>query len=191
MLLPILTRVAALPLLAHAAAAIATVAGFQLAKGRLDASYTASKHPVDYMTGQTSFSGQTIKAYYAEMQDAGTLNVYFTTQLIDFGFIVAMACVGMFICTLIARLGRVDSLGRRVGLFAGLSFLLGAACDAIENGWSFVMLANPADFANWLALPYSTFASLKFGLVTLGMLLVLVSILSAGTGRLLKKPRIG
>lgn len=191
MLMKPFTTAIALPVWAHAACAAGTVGFFQWIKGHLDASYAASGHPVDYFTGQTAFSGPVIKEYYGHMQDAGTLDIYIRTQMIDFGFILAMIGVGVFIFTLLARLGRAGSFSRRVGLLAGLSIATGALCDAIENGISFIMLANPAGFADWLALPYSAFASIKFALIAFGMLLVLVSLVTAVAGRLIKRPAIG
>ncbi len=184
-------RVTTLSLWTHAGAAVATFVGFNWIKARLDASYAASKHPVDYATGQTTFNGEAIKGYYAQMLELGTLDIYRMTQLIDFGFILAMACMGIFVCTLVARASRKGSWGRRIGLFAGLCALVGAICDAIENGWSFIMLANPTDFAKWLALPYSAFASIKFALITMGMLALFASIVLAVAGRLTKQPSIG
>ncbi|KEJ91091.1 hypothetical protein [Sulfitobacter donghicola] len=184
-------RLTTLPLIAHIAAAGVSFAGFQWVKARLDASYAASLHPVDYMTGQTSFSGETIKGYYSEMIETGTLGVYFQTQLIDFGFILAMMCMGLTIGTLVARASREGSWGRKLGLFAGMAVFFGALCDAVENGISFVMLANPTGFADWLALPYSGFATVKFALITLGMLLILLSIICAVTGRVFRAPKIG
>ena len=80
------SQIIALPIWAHTGAAVATVVGFNWIKARLDASYAASQHPVDYGTGQTAFNGATIKGYYAHMIETGTLDIYRTTQLIDFGF---------------------------------------------------------------------------------------------------------
>ena len=102
-----------------------------------------------------------------------------------------MACIGVFVCTLISRASRDDSWGRRVGLLAGLCALTGAVSDAIENGWSFVMLANPTDFADWLAIPYSGFASLKFTLITLAMVGLIISVALAVIGRLTGKSNLG
>lgn len=186
-----LSRVTTLPMWAHTGAAAATVAGFNWVKARLDASYSASQHPVDYATGQTTFDGARVKGYYAHMIETGTLDIYRTTQLIDFGFILAIACMGIFVCTLVARVARHGSWGRRLGLIAGLCAIVGALSDGIENGWSFIMLANPKDFANWLALPYSSFASLKFALITLAMLCLLTSAVLAATGRLTGKSNLG
>jgi len=183
-------KIISLPVLAHIALAVITMSWFQWAKGKLDASYAASLHPVDYLTGQTRFSGEMIKGYYATMSDAGTLKVYVTTQLIDFGFILGFLGIGLFVCTLIARLNRLGSFGRNIGVLAGLAFVLGGLSDMIENVWSFVMLANPSTFADWLAIPYSTFAVLKFALITLGLGLSLASLLMAAVGRTLKKPNI-
>ncbi|PLS23192.1 hypothetical protein [Neptunicoccus cionae] len=185
------SRITGLPLPAHGALAVFSIFWFQWTKGKLDASYAASKHPVDYMTGQTSFSGETIKGYYAIMSEAGTLDIYTRTQLIDFAFILGFLGIGLFVCTLLARLGREGSLGRKAGVLAGLSFVLGGISDMIENGWSFVMLVNPTGFADWLALPYSAFAVLKFGLITAGMALLLISVLTSATGRVLGKANIG
>ena len=103
MLTKFMKKIISLPVLAHIALAVITMSWFQWAKGKLDASYAASLHPVDYLTGQTRFSGEMIKGYYATMSDAGTLKVYVTTQLIDFGFILGFLGIGLFVCTLIAR----------------------------------------------------------------------------------------
>ena len=125
------------------------------------------------------------------MQSTGTLDIYVTTQLLDYVFILTIACIGLFVCTFGARFSRSSSVGRKLGLLAGLALVAGAVCDAIENGLSFIMLANPNSFADWLALPYSTFASVKFALITLGMGMFLLSLCSAVLGRVLAKPKIG
>lgn len=187
----VMKKIIDMPVLVHAALAVISVLWFQWTKGKLDASYAASGHPVDYVTGQTSFSGATIKGYYAAMTDAGTLDVYVKTQLIDFGFILGFLGIGLFVFTLIARSNRAESLGRKIGIFAGLAIVLGGISDMIENGWSFVMLANPSSFSDWLAIPYSAFAVLKFGLIGLGLALILISLLTIVAGRALNKPNIG
>lgn len=125
------------------------------------------------------------------MSDAGTLDIYARTQMIDFAFILGFLGIGLFVCTLIARLSRAGAGGRRAGALAGLAFIFGGVSDMVENGWSFIMLANPATFADWLAIPYSAFAVLKFALIAPGLGLALVSLLLAITGRALDKPDIG
>lgn len=112
MFLKLLDRVTALPLWTHAAAAVATVASFQWTRGWLEAGYAASRRPVDFATGRTAFSGEKSKIYFAHTQKTGTLDVYWTTRVIDYGFILAMACMGLFVCTFVARFSRG---GRRQG----------------------------------------------------------------------------
>ena len=187
----IFKHIITIPLWIHISAAIATLIGFRWIKNILDASYTASKHPVDFAAGQTTFNAETIKGYYAHMTNQGTLEVYQMTQIIDFGFILAMLCMSLFVCTLVTRTARTDSWGRGIGLLASLAIGVGAVCDAIENGISFIMLAKPTDFSDWLAMPYSAFASLKFALIALGMLSIILCLVMIIAGRLLKKPKIG
>lgn len=186
-----LEKITTLPIFVHVVLAVGAMAGFRAAKNRLDASYIASGHPVDYVVGQTSFSGPQIKEYYAVMTEGGTLDVYRTTQMIDFGFIAAIAALGLFLSTVIARLSRDRSWGYHVGLWSGVALIAGALCDAIENLISFVMLSDPAGFADWLAYPYSAFAVAKFALITLGMSLALLSLLLAAAGRVIDQPGIG
>lgn len=180
-----------LPVWAHGALTLASFVGFQRVKAALDASYAASKHPVDYATGQTTFDATRIKGFYAHMQSEGTLDVYHQTQLIDFGFLALLGLTGLLLGTLIARAGRDGSWAYRAGLIAALLFVGGASMDALENLTSFVMLADPQGFADWLALPYSGFAVVKFALITAGMAAVLISLALTATGRLSGRPGIG
>ena len=179
------------PIGIHGIGAAAAVAWFQWIKGKLDASYAASNHPVDYATGQTQFSGTTVKEYYAVMSEAGTLDIYSRTQMIDFGFILGVIAMGWLLGTLVARLARNGSWARVFGYATACFALAGASFDAIENLISFVMLANPSDFANWIALPYSGFAVAKFLAVTLAMAAFAGSFLLLGVGRILRRPKIG
>jgi len=142
----------------HLIGAVGAMAGFQLVKARLDASYVASQHPVDYATGQTGFDASLVKGYYAHMDAAGTLPIYVQTQIIDFAFIIFFAAVGWMFGTLIARLSQDGTWGRRLGLMGGGAIVFGTLMDCAENLVSFVMLADPQGFPSWLALIYSSFA---------------------------------
>lgn len=175
----------------HGAALLAAFGGFQVIKGRLDALYAASNHPVDYATGQTTFDAERIRGFYDVMQKAGTLEVYVQTQQFDYVFMIALALFGACLATFCGRMARDGSLGRRFGLWGAWAAILGAVCDALENAVSFVMLANPDSFADWLALPYSGFAALKFGLITLAILGCILALASAGLGRVLNRPKLG
>ena len=191
MIMKLVSKVIGMPLWSNIIALPIIFAAFNWIKSKLDSSYAASNHPVDYATGQTSFNGETIKGYYQTMIDAGTLDIYWQTQFIDFGFIVAIFCIGLFTGALVARFARVGSWGRKLGRFAAFAIIMGALCDVIENLISFVMLSNPVNFQHWIALPYSGFAALKFLLITLGVFGVLASILMTAIGRLAQRPKIG
>lgn len=177
----ILNRIANLPLVLHGGMTLAAFGAFQAVRLRLDASYAASGHPVDYATGQTTFDAERIKGFYAHMQELGTLDIYLRTQLIDFGFIAMMMAFGLCLGTLVARAGAMGSWGRKLGFLAAILAVTGASFDIFENLVSFVMLADPQDFAGWLALPYSGFAVAKFICLTAAMALVLLSLIASGT----------
>ena len=184
-------RILDLPLFAHATSLVASAGLFVWVKGQLDASYAASRHPVDYATGQTSFSAEAIKGWYQSMTDTGTLDVYMTTQLIDFGFIAALMLLGLFGGLLLSKLSRPSSLASKAGRFAATVIPVGGLFDALENLISFVMLADPTGFADWIALPYSAAASVKFACITAGMVAALFSIATNLLGRIINRPAIG
>lgn len=150
----------------------------------LDANYVQSLHPTDVFTGQTGFSGALVKGYYSHMADLGTLGVYIQTQFIDFGFIIGVFLTSLMLATLLMRGATAGSWGYKIAMFSGLAGMFGAGMDVCENLISFVMLANPADFPNWIALPYSTAAVLKFSGMTIGMGLGLLALLLIVLGRL-------
>lgn len=177
-------RIISQPLALHLGAAALAFAAFQWVKGRLDASYAASMHPVDYATGQLAFDARLIEGYYAHMAEAGTLGVYWQTQLIDFGIIAAMMAVALMFGTLAARLGGQGSWGWRLGLAAAGLGIAGASFDVLENLLSFAMLARPEAIPQALALAYSSAAAAKFALLTAAMAALTASLLTGATARL-------
>jgi hypothetical protein len=182
------TAVLRLPLAVHLTAAVIAFGGFQWIKARLDASYVASRHPVDYATGQLAFDAREIGGFYAHMIDAGTLHIYWQTQFIDFGFIAAVMSVSVLFGTLAARLGgqinRPGLWGWRLGLAAATIGVAGATLDALENLLSFGMLANPQAIPQLLAFAYSSAAAVKFVLLTTAMAVLLLAILAGLAGRI-------
>jgi hypothetical protein len=176
-----------LPLAAHLGATALAFGGFQWIKGRLDASYAASGHPVDYATGQLAFDARMIESYYARMMEAGTLPVYLQTQFIDFGFIAAVMAVSVLFGALTARLGaRINRLGVWgwwAGLAAAMMGVMGAGFDVLENLLSFVMLDRPQAIPQPLALAYSTAAAAKFALLTSAMASVILSLTAGALAR--------
>lgn len=181
-------RLQTLPLWAHGAAALAAFGLFQAAKARLDASYAASGHPVDYATGQLAFDAATIEGYYRVMTEAGTLGVYWQTQVIDFGFIASVMGLALLLGTLVARMG---GWARGLGLAAAALGMAGGAMDAVENLLSFWMLARPEAIPQALALAYSSAAAVKFGLLTGAMAAMLAGVLAGLAARLRRTVRVG
>lgn len=169
-------QITRLPLIVHATVAFGAFMLLGFSNSVLDASYAESLFPVPYAVGQTTFDGELLKSYYQFMIDQDTLGIYWRTQFIDFGFIASMFIVGLLIPTLLRRIALLSSWGYSILTVAGILIPLGAIIDTIENLNSFIMLAQPQTFANWLALPYSTFAVIKFGCIGLGMLAMVLGL---------------
>ncbi len=171
------TRIASLSLPVHFILAVLSFGIFRATNIVLDGFYARSQFPVSYFVGQTAFDGAQIKEWYAVMQTAGTFNIYVQTQLFDYLFMLTMATMGLMVPLLVRRAYHAESLAFRVTTLASTLIPLGAMMDAMENLVSFVMLAMPQTFPNWIALVYSSFASIKFGLVGVGYICVFAGIL--------------
>lgn len=126
----------------------------------LNGFYERSGYPVPYFVGQTSFDAGKLEGWYASMDAAGTLGIYWQTQFVDFGFIVATALLHFSLLMLVARL--LSGAWRRVALWFVLAGLLAPVFDALENLASFIALANPSEISPVVAVVYSGFAVLKF-----------------------------
>jgi hypothetical protein len=143
----------------------ATATGFvaqRVSQSILDGFYARSGYPVPYYVGQLSFSADKLSGWYTTMRQAGTLDVYWQTQFIDFAFIAATALLFTAALALVARAFPAGTRGRQVatcmiplGVFAPL-------CDVLENLLSFAMLPDPGSVDPVVAVLYSTAASLKF-----------------------------
>lgn len=159
----------------HAALTITAFALFQFAKAKLDQSYAASRHPVDYATGQLTFNAAKIEEFYVAMDRTKTLDVYWTTQITDFGFIASVALFGTFVGTLLMRGLSVGSWMRRLAMSVVAFALLGATLDILENLASFALLSFRAESPQWVAVLYSSFAAVKFVCITAAMLAAVIS----------------
>ncbi len=175
-------RLGSLPARWHVALAAAALAVQITVNAALDALYRASQFPVPFAQGQTTFDGALLKSYYATMLDAGTLDIYWATQLFDFVFIAAVIVSGFLAGSVIVRFAGERQPWRGLGLVVRTLIPLGAGFDAIENLISFTMLTQPRTFPEWIALPYSAAATIKFALVGVGLLALVVAVVGlAGT----------
>ena len=148
----------------------------------MESLYLATKHPASVMAGQTTFNGEQIKGFYEVMIEANTLDKYIQVQINDYLLMLTMFLWLFILCAAVYR-SMPATFSKLKGFAWTMTWGLPLAplCDALENAISFIMLANPSSFWNGLALPYSTFAVIKFLLsgmgfvwITLGGLVALV-----------------
>lgn len=156
------------PVWVHAALLALALGAMAWVNVELQTRYDATGYPVTFFEGQTTFSGDTVKGHFAELDRLGTLGVFADVQRFDFAFMASVAIFGLLGGLLIVRLtsGRV---GRWVGYTTAIAAVTGAVSDAIENLVSFIMLANPTGFADALAVAHSSFAVIKFAGLTFAM----------------------
>lgn len=145
----------------------------------LNAAYAASGFPVPYWQAQLSFDHEKIKGWYGWLLSNQTLGLYVRTQLIDFIFIASVLILHISALLAISRGLPATSHARHVLVWAALLSTLAALSDAIENGISFIMLANATGFEPVLALAYSSAAALKFGMFSFAYIAAIGGLLAA------------
>jgi hypothetical protein len=64
-------------------------------------------------------------------------------------------------------------------IWAALISAIAPLADAVENGISFIMLANPTGFEPLLAIAYSCVAAVKFGMFTFAYLAAVSGLVAA------------
>ncbi|MEP5154711.1 hypothetical protein [Planktotalea sp.] len=186
-------KITSLSLRSHALGTALSFGAFQGTRIYLDTLYAASRHPVDFATGQLAFDGATILGYYDSMRAGGTFSVYVQTQIFDFAFILSVMVFGLMFGTLIARLGQGYVVPRKAGIAAATFAVLGGSLDALENLVSFALMQFETQIPQVLALIYSSFAAAKFASLTTAMGLALIGIvvgLICAVARRLKRPSL-
>jgi hypothetical protein len=81
-------------------------------------------------------------------------------------FIASVLILHVVALLAISRALPANSGMRRAMIVAALLSSIAPIADALENGISYVMLVNPADFAPSLAWVYSNLAAIKFAIFT-------------------------
>jgi hypothetical protein len=117
--------------------------------------------------GQLSFNGLVMKDYYSRITDLG---FYRIGQIMDYGFMLAYGLLLFSLCLRSARKFPVNTMGEKIGKIIGLLAIISPILDAIENVFILLMLSNPFDFPDWLAIVHSSFAVPKW--IFLGIELV-------------------
>jgi hypothetical protein len=154
----------------------------------LNASYATSGFPVPYWQAQLSFDANKLKGWYQVLIERGTLDRYIQTQHVDFVFIVSVLILHVVVLLAISRALPSNSWMRRAMIGAAMLSTIAPMADALENGISYIMLANPANFAEGLAWAYSSVAAVKFAMFTFAYLAAILGLIAAGW--LLVKRRI-
>lgn len=144
----------------------------------LNVSYAASGFPVPYWQGQLSFDHVKLKAWYGHLIAKGTLGEYVATQNIDFVFILSVLLLHTSALLSISRFLPAQSKPRLFMVWASLLAIVAPLADVIENGVSYIMLADPAHFEPSLALVYSSFATIKFGMFTFAYIAAICGLLA-------------
>ena len=143
----------------------------------LNASYDLSKFPVPYYEAQLSFSADKIKEWYSYIIEEQTLGIYLKTQHIDFIFISSVLLLHFFALMLISRFYPQDNKGRKLLIVCALVSTIAPLADIVENLISYVMLASPNDFPDWLAFLYSFSAAIKFAMFTFAYITAAIGLL--------------
>lgn len=173
----IISRYRSSGLVWQAVASVVSFIMYGISSSILEASYVSSKFPVPYYIGQTSFDATKVKSWYRVMLDAGTMDVYLKTQLIDFAFIASVIAGGFFIWSLVANL-HTNSFFKQWGYRAAFLLPLAGLFDVFENIVSFFMIANPVDFPDRIVILYSAFAAIKFVFWFMALSWLMISIVT-------------
>lgn len=143
----------------------------------VSASFEAARYPVSLFEAQLAFSGPQIKEHYVTLIEQGTLDIFVRTQLLDFVFIVGLMLTYFFLHVATARAHQPGSFWRRFALALAVVLPILATSDALENLTSFIMLADPTGFPNWLAYVYSSFAAFKWAVNALGVGVIIIELI--------------
>jgi hypothetical protein len=145
----------------------------------LNTSYASSGFPVPYWQAQLSFDANKLKGWYQVLIERGTLDRYIQTQHIDFVFIASVLILHIVALLAISRALPANSWMRRAMVGAAMLSAIAPIADALENGISYIMLANPSDFPDGLAWVYSSLAAIKFAMFTFAYLAAVLGIIAA------------
>lgn len=138
--------------------------------------YQQTRFPVSFFVGQTTFNAAELKGYFQVLIELGTLDQFINVQIVDYAYMVTVF-VSFFALTAAIYRSLGDNTSMKNIAQAMLVIApLAAVFDALENAVSFILLANPLDFDDWLVYPYSSFAVLKFAVYGLTYLWVIGSL---------------
>lgn len=159
--------------------ALVALVGNLWATKLLNTAYAASGFPVPYWQAQLSFDHEKLKGWYGFLIKNQTLDLYVHAQFIDFIFIASVLILHTAALLALSRAVPAQSKVRLALIWAAAISAIAPLADAVENGISFIMLANPTGFEPLLAIAYSSVAAIKFGMFTFAYVAAAIGLLAA------------
>lgn len=104
------------------------------------------------------------------------MDIYISTQNIDFLFILSVLVLHVSVILLLSRAFELGSRTRKWLVFTAIISALAPLFDALENGVSYIMIANYSDFPDWLAILYSSLAAAKFAMFSFAYMVFFIAI---------------
>jgi len=135
---------------------------------------------------QLGFNGVYIKSMFSLMSNE-ELSIFILANLFDY---VGMIAYGSFLFSSTLTLTRnlqEGSVWQKIGYIISIFGILSACSDGIENIFLLLMASAPLTFPNWLAIPHSFFALVKFILLYIAMGWVVLTAFLYYTSILLKR----
>lgn len=129
-------------------------------------------YPVPLIEGQLRFDASSLMQDFAVLIKNGTLNDYRIIQYLDISIMISTAVFFGLLTLFIFRKNK-HKFWRAFGISLCLLFPLSGMLDFIENIWLLIMLENPAEIPNWLAITYSSFALMKLVTFAIGLIGIL------------------
>ena len=131
-----------------------------------------------------TFSGPELKSHYAILLDQGTMDTFIRTQYLDYGLMISTGLFFFMMAVVVARPHQVNSFWRRFGFITALILVASSLMDVMENAILLIMLSNPLEFPDGLAIVYSSFATAKVSLVSIGFACWVLTLIALVVSRL-------
>jgi len=140
--------------------------------------YENTGYPVPLLEGQTRFNAELLRSDFSVLIDSNTLGDYILIQYLDIGIMISTAIFFTMLALYISRKLKSFKWKRKAIIFSAL-FPVSSLFDLTENAFLLIMVYNPENFSDWLAVSYSSSAVLKLLSFIIGLLsLVLIPIIS-------------
>ncbi|MFC7625459.1 hypothetical protein [Microlunatus sp. GCM10028923] len=159
-----------------------------LAQVAVQRTFAEVRHPVSLGQANTTADPGIVRGWYRQLREQDTFGWMVATELVDCLWVAAVASFVLLGTLLLSRLvsrrnPAAACLLRRAAPWVALA----PALDLLENGLSLAMLADPAGFADWLAVAHAAVSRVKLGaMIAVGVAVpgfALVAYVLGGGGR--------